>query len=336
MTTATPFPAASPDRTVLILGANGRLGLAAAQAFDRAGWRVLAQVRRAAAATLPATAEVLAVDPADTAALVRAARGATVVVHALNPVYTEWARDALPLARCGMAVAEQLQALFMLPGNVYNYGTGMPALLDPQTPQLPDTRKGRIRRDIEQEMTHRTRRSVVIRAGDFFGGDGTGSWLDLVIARSIDQGRLTYPGPLDRVHAWAYLPDLARAFVAVAERAESLPDHATLHFAGHAVTGEAWLQALQQAALALGLSEHTRWRQKALPWTLLRLGGWVVPMWRELAEMAYLWDTPHALDDTTLRQHVGALPATPLDQALRASLQALGVGRPAHWVQARA
>ena len=48
----------TPQRTrrVLILGANGRFGLAAAQAFDAAGWDVLAQVRRAAAAGMPARA----------------------------------------------------------------------------------------------------------------------------------------------------------------------------------------------------------------------------------------------------------------------------------------
>ena len=58
--------------TVLILGARGRLGLAATRAFAQAGWQVLAQVRPGAQrATLPAIAGVwwmpVAVD--DTAAL---------------------------------------------------------------------------------------------------------------------------------------------------------------------------------------------------------------------------------------------------------------------------
>ena len=35
-----------PAHTVLILGANGRLGRAAASAFAAAGWTVLAQSRR--------------------------------------------------------------------------------------------------------------------------------------------------------------------------------------------------------------------------------------------------------------------------------------------------
>jgi hypothetical protein len=56
-----------------------------------------------------------------------------VVVHAVNPIYTRWDAELLPLFRQGLAVAEALGARFMLPGNVYNYGSGMPALLDEDT-----------------------------------------------------------------------------------------------------------------------------------------------------------------------------------------------------------
>ena len=117
----------------------------------------------------------------------------------------------------------RLNATFMLPGNVYNYGEPMPAVLAQDTVQHPTTRKGRIRCEIEALLAQRAARGldgVVIRAGDFFGG-GTGSWLDLVITKSLGAGKLVYPGPLDRPHAWAYLPDLARAFVAAALRQQA-------------------------------------------------------------------------------------------------------------------
>ena len=52
-------PSSAPARTVLVLGANGRFGLAATQAFAAAGWRVLAHVRRDAAAGMPAGAELV-------------------------------------------------------------------------------------------------------------------------------------------------------------------------------------------------------------------------------------------------------------------------------------
>ena len=47
-------------------------------------------------------------------------------------------------------------------------------------------------------------------------------------------------------------------------------------------------------------------------------------MWRELAEMAYLWSVPHEVDGTALERAVGPLPVTPLDEALVETLRQLG------------
>ena len=310
--------------TVLILGAQGRFGSAAAQAFTAAGWRVLAQARRGALNT-PIT---------ETLALANAAAGARVVVYAVNPPYTRWDQELLPLARAGMAVAQRLGAIFMLPGNVYAYGEAMPARLDEATPERPSTQKGRLRQQLEAELAERAApganslASVVIRSGDFYG-HGRGSWIDLVIAKALARGRLSYPGPLDVPHAWAYLPDLARAFVAVAS-ANGLPRHTRLHFAGHTLTGAQLLDGIEHAALAIGVPSPVRgFQRRRMPWAPLRVAGLVVPMLRELARMSYLWRVPHALDGGALQRLVGALPGTPINAALCAALAELGYGTPA-------
>ena len=313
--------------TVLILGANGRFGQAATQAFAAAGWHVLAQVRRAPAAALPPNASVLAVPLHDTAALVAQAVGAQAVVHAVNPVYTRWDAEAMPALDEGLAVARGLGALFMLPGNVYNFGQAMPALLQEGTPQRPTTPKGRMRCEMEARMKSGAslgQRSVVIRAGDFYGC-GSGSWLDLAIVKSLAAGKLVYPGPLDLPHAWAYLPDLAQAFVAVASRPPQAAFQ-TLHFAGHTLTGQQLLTAIEAAAAGLGLRPARGFAVGTMPWGLIRAGGLVYPLWRELARMSYLWRVPHALDGHALEQAVGPLPSTPVVQALRTALTDLGLG----------
>lgn len=327
--------------TVLILGANGRFGQAATQAFAAAGWRVLAQVRRAPAAPLPAGAQACAIALADSAALAAQAAGARVVVHAVNPVYTRWDQEALPALQQGLDVAQRLCALFMLPGNVYNFGSQLPALLQETTPELPDTRKAELRVAMEQAMRQRASqglRSVVIRAGDFFGC-GSGSWLDQAIVKDIAKGQLVYPGPLDLPHAWAYLPDLARAFVAVAEadaadasaekaKLSKAPAFQTFHFAGLTLTGHELLAGLDAAAAALGLRPARGFTTGGMPWGLIRAVGLVHPLWRELARMSYLWRRPHALDGSALQRAVALPPATPLHQALTQALLDLGLGRP--------
>ena len=317
-------------RTVLILGANGRFGGAAVAAFAAAGWRVLAQARRPQAG-LPAGAEALSLPLDDPDALAAAARGAEVVVHAVNPPYDWWDAEILPLARQGLDVAERLGALFMLPGNVYGYGESMPALLREDTPERPTTSKGRLRVALEGEMRSRAEagrlRAVVLRAGDFYGS-GEGSWLDLVVAKDLRKGKLVYPGPLDLPHAWAYLPDLARAFVALAERSvqDGTPAFETLNFAGDTLTGTEFLDLIEAAAESLGAAPAEGFRRGGMPWGLLGLAGIFVPMLKALVEMSYLWRAPHALDGARLKVRVGDLPSTPPRQAIRQALIDLGVG----------
>ncbi|TAM38023.1 MAG: epimerase [Burkholderiaceae bacterium] len=320
--------------TVLILGARGRFGMASARAFAEAGWRVLAHGR--VGAPIPAEAardariRWLARDLQDTKALAAAAQGASVVIHALNPAYTHkaWAAEALPMLESSIDLTRALDATLMLPGNVYNFGAGMPAVLREDTPQAAQTVKGRIRVDMEARLQRCGVRAVVIRAGDFFGA-GTGTWFDQAIVKDIRQGVFTYPGQRDIATAWTYLPDLARAFVTVAARRCELPAFDVLHFAGHSVTGQQWLEVLSPLARAqdwVGPDQQIRF--KRLPWPVIRLGAWLVPTWAALAEMRYLWDTPHALANDRLTALIGAEPHTPLALAAQAALADLGLTAP--------
>lgn len=312
-------------KTVLILGAGGRLGQAAISAFANAGWKVIAQSRRAHAGILSPGVSPLLTPIEDTETLWRQAQEASVVIYAVNTRYSKWHKEAFRNACLGMDLAKKLNALFMLPGNVYNFGEEMPVLLKPDTPEKPSTRKGKIRSAIEAEMAtraHNGLRSVVIRAGDYFGG-GSGVWMDMVILKSLQAGKLVYPGPLDVPHTWAYLPDIAQAFLAVAAQ-NSVAGFERLHFPGYTLTGNELLDAIETAAQGLGIQPKHGFQRSKLPWPILRLAGLLIPEWREIAEMAYLWKVPHSLDGTALQEKAGPLPSTPVPEALRQSLIDLG------------
>jgi len=306
--------------TVLVLGAAGRIGEALVVAFADAGWQVRAQSRKPLAQELAARPQVRAVqcDALDASALLAAAKGVDVVIHALNPPYTEWGRLALPLVDTAIAAARVGGALLMLPGNVYNFGNELPPLLTLATPERGNTPKARIRIEAEARLAAAPQLdSVVIRAGDFFGSAQPGSWFDLALASKRARGRFIYPGPLNVEHAWAYLPDLARVFVRVAELRVQLRGPHRLHFAGHGVTGEEMRLAFEGAA-------GYPLRSGSLPWWLFRLASPLVPMWRELLAMRYLWQRPHRLDEAALVALIGPVRQTPLQQAVSAALADTG------------
>ena len=92
--------------TVMVLGANGRLGQAAVLAFAEAGWAVTAQLRRAPRAPLPAGVQRVQADALDVARLAHAAKGVQLIVNALNPDYTQWAKLLPPITKAVIEVAE--------------------------------------------------------------------------------------------------------------------------------------------------------------------------------------------------------------------------------------
>lgn len=313
--------------TVLILGARGRFGLCAARAFAQAGWRVLGQTRPQAQTPKHEAIEWIGIDLFDTQALAQAAAGATVVVHALNPAYTNkvWQTEVLPMTDAAIAISRTLGATLMVPGNVYNFGAAMPQVLREDTAQTARTVKGQIRIAMERRLQHSGVRSIVIRAGDFFGG-GKGTWIDMAMVKDMRKGRFTYPGAPDTATPWAYLPDLARTFVAVAQRRSELPDFEVLHFAGHCITGQRWLEVLTMIAQAQGwVQPGAALKMAQMPWPVIRLGALVVPTWAALLEMRYLWQTPHALANDKLTALIGAEPHTPLTAAALATLVDLGL-----------
>ncbi len=303
------------NRTIAVLGANGRMGDAAARAFKAAGWQVRA-VTRTGKSNISGI-ECFAADAMIEADLVRATEGCAFIFNGLNPIYTDWAGKVMPMSRNVMAAALRNRAIHLYPGNVYNFGTVLPETLTEDTPQAGDHRKAALRIEAEALFARMAReegvQTIILRAGDFFGGKGRGSWFDLAIASKFAGGKVVYPGPRTIVHAWSYLPDLARSFVALAEEAGSLASFERFHFPGHNATGQELHAAVERAA-------GRKLKSAGFPWPVIRIGALFVPMWREILIMRYLWLRPHRLTGTRLQSVIGSVPHTPLDEAVFAAL----------------
>lgn len=115
-----------PRPSALVLGATGGIGGQVARTLLQRGWRVRALHRDpvAAAARRPGLAiEWVGGDAMEAADVSAAARGASVIVHAVNPPgYKDWHRFVVPMLDHTIAAARTHGARIVLPGNVYNHG----------------------------------------------------------------------------------------------------------------------------------------------------------------------------------------------------------------------
>lgn len=301
-------------KTIVILGAAGRIGDAASRAFVSAGWRVKGLARGRKGAQLHLDVEWVKADANDRPALLEACAGADVVLNALNPEYTEWEQKVMPMAENVIAACEATGATHLLPGNIYNFGHGIRLGMTEDMPESPSTSKARVRIAMENLFKQRAAatgvQTLVLRAGDFYGGSNSGSWLDLFILAKLQKDVFTWPGPMDAPHAFAYLPDLAQGFVRLAKARRRLPTFDSFHFAGHTLSGAQMMAATERAL-------ERRLQRRGVPWTLLRAGGLFVPLMREVAAMSYLWQTPHSLDGRKFAALVGDLPTTHPVEAIR-------------------
>jgi len=323
---------------LLVIGATGGIGGEVARQAIAMGWRVHALSRRPVCGqTLPPSAAVglqgvvwIKGDAMHLPDVQAAAQGMDFILHAANPPgYRRWRELALPMLTNAIEAARHSGARLVLPGNVYNYGPDAGATVSEASPQQPLTRKGQVRVEMEAMLRQAACepvpvKSLVVRAGDFFGAHAPSSWLvNLWLKPGRPLQHVWNPGKPGVGHAWAYLPDLAEAMLQLMSLSWAEPhrlaDAELVHFAGH------WLPDGLELAQAMALvCGRTDLPVRAVPWRVIRALSLVVPVLKEMMEMRYLWEVPMQLDNRKLITLLGREPHTPLNEAMRHTLRGLG------------
>jgi nucleoside-diphosphate-sugar epimerase len=249
----------------------------------------------------------------------RAAIGdAEVVVNALNLPYHLWfnGRMEAQMARVIEALGTSGKTV-LFPGNIYNFAATDRELL-PEMAQHPEKPRGHIRVRVEQMFADAATRgdiqAIILRAGDFYGPDAKMDWFDQAVMTGARKGKVQVMGTKGIGHSWAYLPDLGRAFEALASVRQHLRAFERFHFAGHYVTPEEMGTAIAKAA-------PRPVKVSRFPLLLIRIGGLVDPILRETAKMAYIWRNPMELKDSRLDDLLGPDFGTPFETAVAATVR---------------
>jgi nucleoside-diphosphate-sugar epimerase len=308
----------------LILGITGSVGRELARVLAERGWRLTALHRDPAAAMktdgLPHALQWLQGDSMQAADVMKAAEGATLIVHAVNPPkYHNWRGLALPMLENTIKAAHAHGARIVLPATIYNFGRDAAPILRENSPQRPPTAKGAVRVEMEVMLQRASLygvRSLVVRSGDFFGPGAGNSWLTQGMVRAKRRIKsLSYMGTPNVGHSWAYLPDLAETVAQLVESPRSLADYEVFHFRGH------WFERGVELAEIICRMGGIPYRQiKPFPWWALKLAAPFVEVFREMQEMRYLWKVPLQLDNSKLCAYIGAEPHTDIETALTATL----------------
>lgn len=303
---------------VTVLGSNGHIGNAAMRAFAEAGWTVTG-LARANRKPVPNTTVIIG-DANDLETVRAATADADVVVHALHLPYDKWGNGASEAQL--QVVLDAIKGhgkTLLFPGTIYNY-RATDRTVAPGLRQSGEQPRGEIRIRLEQ-MLHKGAeagdfQAIILRAGDFYGPGNRGEWFESAMLMDHAKGRLHHLGDLETRHSWAYLPDLGRGFVRLAELRETLGSFENFHFAGHWVSHGQMMQAIQAAAgKSLKVSPQAWWAIKAI--------GLFNPMMRDIYRMRYLWLNEMELVDPRFDALVGPGFTTPFDEAVAVTVEEL-------------
>jgi nucleoside-diphosphate-sugar epimerase len=244
-----------------------------------------------------------------------AVAGAAVVYMAAQPPYDEWPQRFPAMLRHVMDATASEGAKLVMVDNLYAYGPVDGPMVE-TTPERATDRKGAVRHAMTEMLmdAHRSGRLRVAigRASDYYGPGADNSTVTaLAVLPAIAGKTARWVGRDDVPHSIAYLPDIARAYVALGT--SDLADGAIWHLPHPpAITGAEIIAAF------IGASGGGK--SGVLSRAMLRMAGLFHAPSRELLGIWYQWSEPYVVDDSRFRRVFGPFDDTPFVASVRATV----------------
>jgi nucleoside-diphosphate-sugar epimerase len=294
-----------------VLGAGGGLGRNVVDAALAAGHAVVALVRDPARAGLPAAVTTLVGDATRAEDVARAMAGADAAMYCVNPPLATWLQTFRPLLEAAIAGARTSGARLIFPANVWIYGPGRRGeRVDESRPASPTSRRGELRASMEQTIREAGIRYALVRLPEFYGPSVTTLTARPVHA-ALKNRRTLWPGLLDVDVELVYMPDAARALVAVAVAPSCDAD--VFHLPGVPTTPRRFVERI--------------YAQVGVKPRVTGIHGWPLALVGKLdatvgavSDIGHLWTDPILLDGSKYRARFGEVPLTPLDEAIKTTV----------------
>ena len=297
---------------IAVIGA-GQIGTPVVQRLVERGARVT-WISRTRPRAIPSGVEHKSVDATDSEALARGITGAQAVIAAVNPATYDaqvWRETLPPLQRGLIEAAAKAQVRLVVLDALYLYALDR-GPLSPETPEIPGTQKGRVRKQIadmlmEAQAAGRIR-ATVLRASDFWGPELSAALLTREAITGMKRGKRPFLiGDPDQPHAFSHRDDVVSALVNLAladADVEGRVYHApVLHIAPRTL--------VSTLTRAFGVQVQPL---VTPPW-LLRLMGLFSKQMAGLVEMLPQWQAPYLVDDRGYCERFG-VQATSLDEGV--------------------
>jgi nucleoside-diphosphate-sugar epimerase len=300
-----------------VIFGTGPLGHSVAEALVQRGKQVRMVNRSGKAEGLPKSVEVIAGDAYSLEFTRRVTENAEVVYQCAQPEYHRWVQEFPALQKSILEGAASNKAKLVIADNLYMYGDPDGQTITETSPQHPNTKKGKLRKQMAEAAlgAHQSGKlQVAISRPSHYFGPGYDIAANFIFLPALKGKAIQLLGKADKPHSFSYVPDAGRAMAMLGTSEKSwgqiwippvLPATTQLEFA----------QKVWQAAGQSGTTRITLLNK----W-MLSLVGLFNAGSRETVEMFYEFEKPYVVDSSKFEKTFG-VKATPLDEAIERTLE---------------
>ncbi len=193
--------------------------------------------------------------------------------------------------------------------NLYMYAKTSTPFMTENTPILPPSEKGKIRRILRDmimdEVKKKNLTALIARAADFYGPDNKNSALTIMVAENLMKGKKAQvTGSLNKIHTYTYTPDAAKATALLGNTPDAYNQEWHVPTTKEKLTNNQWIELIAKEL-------ETEVKIQQVPKLMLQLLGLFVPMLKEFPEMNYQYEQDYIFDSSKFEKRFGITATTP-------------------------
>jgi len=257
------------------------------------------------------TDELFASDLNDPSQIDKTIAGSTVVYVTIGFPYNlkVWQKTWPPFMQEVINSCIKHNAKLVFFDNVYLYAKTAIPFMTEDSPVLPPSEKGKIRKILHEmimnEVEKKNLTALIARSADFYGPDNKNSPLTIMVADNFLKGKKAQVfGKPDKIHTYTYTPDAAKATAILGNTADAFNQVWHVPTTKEKLTNLEWIELI-----AKELNTVTK-VQKA-PKVMLHLLGIFVPIIREFPEMLYQYEQDYIFDSSKFEKRFGTIATSP-------------------------
>jgi nucleoside-diphosphate-sugar epimerase len=259
------------------------------------------------------TDELFPADLNDLSQVDKAIAGSEVVYVTIGFEYNIkiWKKTWPPFMQEVINACKKHNAKLVFFDNVYMYAQSAIPFMTEDSPILPPSKKGEIRKTLHEMIINEVEKynltALIARSADFYGPNNKYSGLNLMVVENLLKGKKAQAfGDVNKIHTYTYTPDAAKATAILGNTPDAYNQVWHVPTTKEKLSNKEWIELIAKEL-------NTEAKVQNVPIWMLHAIGVFVPIMREFPEMLYQYNQDYIFDSSKFEKRFGIVATSAKD-----------------------